>query len=104
MNGVCLVVYQAKKIKNLVLLLNSSHADNLIATYKTKTSNDPGLKKRKEVDAFDKNLEEFSCRRKTVATSFFYNIIDAAANNAYILLRKAGEYNYQNSVFEKTDF
>ena len=35
---------------------------------------------------------------------FFYNIIDAAANNAYILLRKAGEYNYQKSVFEKTGF
>ena len=35
---------------------------------------------------------------------FFYIIIDAAANNAYILLRKAGEYNYQKSVFEKTGF
>ena len=68
-------------------------------------------KTKGEVDMFDENLEEFSRQRKTVSFMpkknkllFFYNIIDAAANNAYILLRKAGEYNYQNSVFEKTDF
>ena len=32
---------------------------------------------------------------------FFYNIIDAAANNAYILLRKAGEYKLSKKVFLK---
>ena len=50
--------------------------------------------KKRGVDMFDENLEEFLCPRKTVRWPFlfFYNIIDAAANNAYILLRKAGEY------------
>ena len=36
-----------------------------------------------------------------MATSFFYNIIDAVANNAYILLRKAGEYKSSKKAFLK---
>ena len=36
-----------------------------------------------------------------MATSFFYNIIDGAANNAYILLRKAGEYKLSKKTFLK---
>ena len=36
-----------------------------------------------------------------MATSFLYNIIDAAANNAYILLRKAGEYKLSKNAFLK---
>ena len=35
-NGICLVAYQAKKNKNPLMLLSSSHADNLVATNKTK--------------------------------------------------------------------
>ena len=35
-NGICLVAYQAKKNKNSVMLLSSSHADNLVATNVTK--------------------------------------------------------------------
>ena len=52
---------------------------------------------------FDEILEEFSCRRKTVRWPllFFYNIIDAAVNIAYILLRKAGEYKLSKEVFLK---
>ena len=35
----------------------------------------------------------------------FYNIVDAVANNAYILLRKAGEYKPSKKAFlKKTDF
>ena len=41
-NSICLVAYQAKKNKNLIMLLRSCHADNLVAINK-KTSNDPGL-------------------------------------------------------------
>ena len=49
---------------------------------------------------FDENLEEFSFRRKTVRRPlFFYNVIDAAASNAYILLRKAGEYKLSKKAF-----
>ena len=42
------------------------------------------------VHIFDQNLEKFSCRQKTVRWPFlfFFIILDAAANNAYILLQK----------------
>ena len=36
-----------------------------------------------------------------MAISFFYNIIDALANNAYILLRKAGECKLSKKAFLK---
>ena len=36
MNAICLVAYEAKKNKNPVMLLSSSHADNLVATNETK--------------------------------------------------------------------
>ena len=68
MNGICLVAYQAKKNKNPVLLLSSSHADNLVATNETKK---PVIildynKRKERVDMFNQNLEEFSRLRKTV--------------------------------------
>ena len=52
---------------------------------------------------FDENLEEFLCPRKTVRWPllFFCNIIHAVANNAYILLRKAGEYKPSKKAFLK---
>ena len=51
---------------------------------------------------FDENLKEFSCQRKAVTRPLlFYNIIDAEANNAYILLRKAGEYKLLKKAFLK---
>ena len=55
------------------------------------------------VDMFDKNLEEFSCRRKTVRwpLSFFYNMLDVAANNLYILLKKSGRYFKSKKAFLK---
>ena len=75
-NGICLVAYQAKKNKNPVLLLSSSHADNLVATNETKK---PAIildynKRKERVDMFNQNLEEFSRLRKTVRWPlFFYN-------------------------------
>ena len=46
------------------------------------------------VDMTDENLEEFLCRRKTVRWPllFFYHMVDAAANNVYILMKKCGKY------------
>ena len=105
MNGICLIAYQAKKNNNPVMLLGSIHADNLVATNETKK---PVMildynKRKGRVDMFEENLEEFSCRGKTVRWPllFFYNIIDAAVNNAYILLRKAGEYKLSKKAFLK---
>ena len=71
---------------------------------KQKNSNDLDYNERtRRMDMFNENLEEFSCQRKTVIWPllFFYNIIDAAANNAYILLRKAGEFKLSEKGFLK---
>ena len=50
---------------------------------------------------FDENLEIFSCRRKTVRLPllFFYNMVDAAANNAYILMGKCEDTPSQKNAF-----
>ena len=105
MNGTYLVAYQAKKNKNPVMLLGSTYADNLLATNETKkTVMILDYNKRKRgVDMLDENLEEFSCRRKTIRwlLLFFYNIIDAAANNGYILLGTAGECKLLKKAFLK---
>ena len=55
------------------------------------------------VDMFDKNLEEFSCRRKTVKWPllFFYNMVNTAANNAYILMKKCRRYSKSKKFFLK---
>ena len=103
-NGICLVAYHTKKNKNSVMLLSSCHADNFLAINEKKTVMILYYNKRKGGgDIFDESLEEFSCPRKTVRWPllFFYNIIDAAANNAYILLRKAGEYKLSKKAFLK---
>ena len=45
-----------------------------------------------DVDRFDQSIEEFTCRRKTARRPllFFYNMLDAVAINAYIIMKKAG--------------
>ena len=52
---------------------------------------------------FDENLKEFSCQRKAVTRPllFFTILLMLEANNAYILLRKAGEYKLLKKVFLK---
>ena len=51
----------------------------------------------------DKNLEKFSCQRKTVRrpSLSFYNMVDAAANNAYTLMKKSGRYSKSKKCFLK---
>ena len=55
------------------------------------------------VDMFNENLEKFLCRRKTVRWPllFFYNMLGAAANNSYILLKKSGRYSKSKKAFLK---
>ena len=55
------------------------------------------------VDMIDENVEEFSFRRKTVRWPllFFYNLLDTATKNAYILLKKSGTYTCSKKVFLK---
>ena len=55
------------------------------------------------VDIFDQNMEEFSCRGKTLRWPllFFFNILDAAANNAYILMQKNGYRSSRKDFLKK---
>ena len=79
--------------------------ENFVATDKCKkTHMILNYNQRKDgVDMFDGNLEEFSCQRKTEKWPllFFYNIVDAAANNAYILMKKCGRYSKSKKYFLK---
>ena len=67
-DGECLVAYQAKRNKKLVILLISTHTENSVTTDECKK---PLMildynQRKGSVDMFDENLEKFSCRRKTV--------------------------------------
>ena len=87
------------------MLLSSTHTDSLVTAEESKK---PlvilDYNQRKDgVDRFDENLEEFSCRRKTVRWPllFFHNMVDAAANNSYILMKKSGRYSKSKKEFLK---
>ena len=67
-DSVCLVAYQAKRNKKLVMLLSSTHTENSVTTDECKK---PLMildynQRKSGIDMSDENLEEFSCRRKTV--------------------------------------
>ena len=67
-DGECLVAYQVKRNKKLVILLSSTHTENSVTTDECKK---PLMildynQRKGSVDMFDENLEKFSCRRKTV--------------------------------------
>ena len=67
-DGVCLVAYQSKRNKKPVVLLSSTHTNSSVTADECKKLLmilDYNQSKG-GVDMFDENLEEFSCRRKTV--------------------------------------
>ena len=104
-DGECLVAYQAKRNKKPVVLLSSTHTNSSITADECKT---PLMileynQRKGGVDMFDENLEKFSCRRKTVRWPLlsFYNMLDATANNSYILLKKSGRYSKSKKAFLK---
>ena len=79
-----------------IMLLCSTHIENSVTTDECKILlmiSDYNQRKG-GVDMIDENLEEFLCRRKTVRWPllFFYHMVDAAANNVYILMKKCGKY------------
>ena len=93
-DGICLVAYQAKRNKQPVMLLSSTHTEPSVASDESKK---PHLildynERKGGVDRFDQSIEAFSCRRKTVRWPllFFYDMLDAAALNAYVILKKCG--------------
>ena len=104
-DGVCLVAYRAKRNKKPVVLLSSTHTNSSVTADECKK---PLMildynQRKGGFDMFDENLKEFSCRRKTVRWPllFFYNMLDAAANNSYILLKKSGRYSKSKKAFLK---
>ena len=107
-DGVCLVANQAKRSKKPVVLLSSTHTNSSVTADECKK---PLMildynERKGGVNMFNKNLEEFSCRRKTVRwlLLFFYNMLEAAANNSYILLKKIWEiFQIKKSIFETLD-
>ena len=107
-DGLCLVAYQAKRNKKSVVLLSSTHTNSLVTADECKKQLmilDYNQRKN-GVDMFDKNLDEFLCQRETVRSPllFFYNMLDAAANNSYILLKKIWEiFQIKKSIFETLD-
>ena len=91
--------------KNPVILLSSSHSDPSVDSGESKKQKmilDYNASKG-GVDIFDQNLEKFSCRRKTVRWPllFFFNILDAAANNAYILMQRNGYRSSRKDFLKK---
>ena len=95
-DGVCLAVYQTKRNKKPVMLLSSTYTEKSATTDECKK---PLMildynQRKGGVDRLDKNLEEFSSRQKTVRWPllFFCNMVDAAHNNAYMLMKKCGRY------------
>ena len=78
-DGICLVAYNAKKNKLPVIMLSLSHFEGVVSTDEARK---PEMildhnKQKGGVDMFDENVEEFSCRRKTVRWPllFFYNLL-----------------------------
>ena len=47
---------------------------------------------KKGVDQLDEEVEEFTCRRKTVRWPLllFFNMLDISAFNAFVLMKKNG--------------
>ena len=67
-DGISLVAYQAKKNKLPIIMLSSSHFEGVVSTDEARK---PEMildynKQKGGIDMFDENVEEFSCRRKTV--------------------------------------
>ena len=57
---------------------------------------------KKGVDQFDQNIEEYACRRKTVRWPLlvFYNLLDVAAYNGFIMLKNSG-YQFDRKSYLK---
>lgn len=96
-NKITLVSYIPKKNKN-VILLSSSHFEKHVLP---EMDNKPEMIidynfGKKGVDQLDEEVEEFTCRRKTVRWPLliFFNMLDVAAFNAFVLMKKEG---YQGS-------
>lgn len=93
-DAITLVAYIPRRLRS-VLLLSSSHSspevDESNEKRKPQIINDYNANKG-GVDTFDENVEEYSCRRKTSRWPLliYFNILDAAAYDAFILMQKNG--------------
>ena len=93
-NAITLVTYVPRRYRS-VLLLSSSHSSAEVDVRNEKRKPKMILdynKTKGGVDSFDENIEEFTCRRKTARWPLllYYNILDASAFNAFLLMRTNG--------------
>ena len=56
------------------------------------------------MSVFNKSLNEFYAKDKQLEGNFFFYIIYAAANNTYILFRKAGIFKLSKKAFKEKDY
>jgi hypothetical protein len=101
-HAITMVAYVPRKYRS-VLLLSSSHYAATVDDSDNKSKPLMILdynKAKGGVDTFDENIEEFTCRRKTTRWPLllYYNILDVAAFNAFLLMRANG-YNKTRSEF-----
>ena len=99
-NKIVLISYLAKKSKNVVILSSSHSGRNVQNDELRKPLAILDYNRSKGgVDTMDENVEEFTVRRKTVRWPLllFYNIIDVAINNAFIMSRKSNMNVTKNS-------
>ena len=92
-NKIVLASYIPKRNK-VVILLSSSHAGNEVVP---ENANKPRMildynTGKKGVDQMDENVEQFTCRRKTVRWPLliFFDMLDVACFNAYLTRRNDG--------------
>ena len=105
MKMVCAWLRTKLKETKSAMLLSSTHTENSVITDECQNLLmilDYNQRKG-GVDSFDENLDEVSCRRKTIRWPllFFSNMVDAAANNAYILIKNCGRYSKSKICFLK---
>ena len=92
---ITMVAYIPKRYRS-VILLSSSHCSASIDET-TGDSRKPSMitdynRTKGGVDTLDENVETFTCRRKTCRWPLllYYNLLDVAAYNAYIVMVKNG--------------
>lgn len=106
-NKIIMVSYIPKRNKNVVLM-SSTHSEN---TLEAGDKRRPTLildynQSKGGVDTMDENIEEFSCRRKTRRWPLllFFNLVDIAAYNGYLLMKKHGSNISRKSFLKKLAF
>ena len=105
-NKILLLSYVPKRNKN-VLMMSSTHSSISITDCHKKPTVITDYNKHKGgVDTLDENCEEFSCLRKTNRWPMVinYNLINAATNNAFIVMKGSGKCDSKTNFLKQLSF